>query len=218
MNSESESEGLLREPWQEKPGWREAWQEKPGRTHTRTFAARKRVREKRRARIERGAGDVSEEPGNKNDEQVAVRHADASGCYIMENHHEEKRMRSIRVNKRGSRATSEEQLDEWRKTERLEHEAPNTSASSDPRVALEHRVSCENKVGRCPYLVQKSGRVDDDMRITALDAFYEKDGRRVVTSEKCWSGIEEKMPEISRELNWLRSGYVSMFPRRNFFK
>ena len=24
---------------------------------------------------------------------------------------------------------------------------------------------------------------------------------RVVTSEKCWSGIEEKMPEISREVN-----------------
>ena len=30
---------------------------------------------------------------------------------------------------------------------------------------------------------------------------------RVVTSEKCWNGIEEKMPEISREvneMNWLR--------------
>ena len=26
-------------------------------------------------------------------------------------------------------------------------------------------------------VVQKSGRVDDDMRITALDAFYEKDVR-----------------------------------------
>ena len=24
---------------------------------------------------------------------------------------------------------------------------------------------------------------------------------RVVTSEKCWIGIEEKMPEISREVN-----------------
>ena len=116
--------------------------------------------------------------GIKNDEQLAVRHADASGGYIMENHHEEKRMRSIRVNKRGSRATSEEQLDEWRKTERLEHEAPNTSASSDPCVAQEYQVSCENKVGWGPYLVQKSGRVDDDMRITALDAFYGKDGRR----------------------------------------
>ena len=35
---------------------------------------------------------------------------------------------------------------------------------------------------------------------------------RVVTSEKCWSGIEEKMLEISREvnlINWLRIGHVS---------
>ena len=27
-------------------------------------------------------------------------------------------------------------------------------------------------------LVQESGRVDDDVRISALDAFHEKDGRR----------------------------------------
>ena len=43
----------------------------------------------KRARVQRGAGDVPEEPGNKNDEQVAVRHADASGAYIIENQHEE---------------------------------------------------------------------------------------------------------------------------------
>ena len=36
MNSESESEEFLREPWQQKPGWREPWQEKPGWKHTRT--------------------------------------------------------------------------------------------------------------------------------------------------------------------------------------
>ena len=36
MNSESESEGSFREPWQEKPGWSEAWQEKPGWKPTRT--------------------------------------------------------------------------------------------------------------------------------------------------------------------------------------
>ena len=40
-------------------------------------------------------GDVPVEPRNKNDEQVAVRHADASGGYIIENQHEEKRMRGI---------------------------------------------------------------------------------------------------------------------------
>ena len=86
-------------------------------TYKDRIAGRKRVREKRRARIERGAVDVPEEPGNKNDEQVAVRHADASGGYIIEDQHGKKIMRGIRVNKRGSGATSEEQLDEWRKTE-----------------------------------------------------------------------------------------------------
>ena len=118
------------------------------------------------------------EPGNKNDEQVAVRHADASGGYIIENQHDEKRMRGIRVNKRISGETSEEQLDEWRKTERFQHEAPNTSASSDPCVAQEYPVSCEIQSRPGSVLVRKSGRVDDDMRITALDAFYEMDGRK----------------------------------------
>ena len=43
------------------------------------------------------------------------------------------------------------------------------------------------------------------MRISALDA-----------SEKCWSGVEEKMPEISKELNLLRNGHVSTFSRGRF--
>ena len=51
------------------------------------------VRESRRARNERGAVDVPEGPGNRDDEQVAVRHADASGGYIIDNQHEEKKMR-----------------------------------------------------------------------------------------------------------------------------
>ena len=49
--------------------------------------------------------------------------------------------------------------------------------------------------------MQKSGHVDDDVQIPALDAFYEMDGRKTVTSEKCWIGIEKKMLEISREVN-----------------
>ena len=84
------------------------------------IAETERAREKRRARIERGAVDLLEEPGNKYDEQVAVRHADASGGYIMENQHEEKRMRDIQVSKRGPEAASEEQTDKWRKTVRFE--------------------------------------------------------------------------------------------------
>ena len=58
------------------------------------IAETERVREKRRARIERGAVDVPWEPGNKDDEQVAVRHAKASGGDITENQHEEERMTS----------------------------------------------------------------------------------------------------------------------------
>ena len=34
---------------------------------------------------------MPEEPGNKNEEQVAVQHADASGGNIIENQHEEKK-------------------------------------------------------------------------------------------------------------------------------
>ena len=88
---------------------------------------------------------MPEEPRNRDDEQVAVRHADASGGYITENQHKEKRMRGIRVNERGSGATSQEQLDEWRKIERFEHEALNTSASLGPCVALEYLASCETE-------------------------------------------------------------------------
>ena len=65
-------------------------------TCTDRVAERKRVPEKRRAGIERGVGDAPEEPGDTNGEQVAVRHADASGGYIIENQHEEKRKRDNR--------------------------------------------------------------------------------------------------------------------------
>ena len=44
---------------------------------------------KKRARVERGAGDVPVEPWNRDDEQMAVRHADASGGYVTENQHDE---------------------------------------------------------------------------------------------------------------------------------
>ena len=125
---------------------------------------------------------MTEEPG-KNDEQVSVRHADTSGGYIIEDQHEEKITRGIRVNKRGSGATSEEQLDEWRKTERLEREAPKTSASSDTCVAL---GVVRFRVGRGIQVV-----------LTTTSEFlrWMPSTRRmdegVVTSEKCWSGIKQ---------------------------
>ena len=95
--------------------------------------------------VERGAGDVLMELGNRADEQVAVRHADASGGDIRENQHEENRMRDIHVGRRGPEAAGEEQPDKLRQTVRFEQEAPSSSAaaSSDPTVALEYPASGE---------------------------------------------------------------------------
>ena len=39
-------------------------------------------------------------------------------------------------------------------------------------------MSCEIQSRLGSVLVQKSGRVEDDMQITALEAFFGKDGRR----------------------------------------
>ena len=136
-----------------------------------------RVKERKRARVERGERDVLMEPGNRGDEQVAVRHADASGGDNTEKQHEDSRMRDIQIGKRGSEAASEEQPDKLRKTVRLEQEAPNISTSSDPYVALKHHVRDETPSRRGSVLVQKLCHVEDDEHISALDVFYEKHGR-----------------------------------------
>ena len=94
------------------------------------IAETERVKEKKRARVERSAGDVPMEPGNRDDEQMAVRHADASGGDITENQHEESLMRDIHVGKRDSEAASEEQPNKLRKTVRFEQEASSASSSS----------------------------------------------------------------------------------------
>ena len=118
------------------------------------------------------------EPGIRDDEQMAVRHADASGGDITENQHEENRMRDIHAGKRGSEPASEEQPDKLRKTVRFEQDAPSASASSDPPVALGYPTSGETQDRPGSALVQKPGHVDDDVQISALDAFYETDGRK----------------------------------------
>ena len=118
------------------------------------------------------------EPGNRADEQVAVRHSDLSGGDITENQHEENRMRDIHFGKRGAEAASEEQPDRLRKTVRFEQEASSASVSSDPTVALEYPASGETQSRPGSVLVQTSGHVDDDVQISALDTFYEMDGRK----------------------------------------
>ena len=46
--------------------------------HAKTESLRQSESKRKRARVERGAGDVPMDPGNRDDEQVAVRHADAA--------------------------------------------------------------------------------------------------------------------------------------------
>ena len=145
------------------------------------IAETERIKERKRARVEGGAGDVPMEPRNTDDEQVAVRHADASGGDIIENQHEEVRMRDIHIGKRGPEAAGEEQPAKVRKTARLEQEAPSSSAaaSSDPIVALEYPASGETQSRPGSVLLQTSGHVADDVQISALDEFHEMDGRYI---------------------------------------
>ena len=65
-----------------------------------------------------------------------------------------------------------------RDTVRFEQEAPSAAASSDPTVTLEYLASGETQDRPGSVLVQKSGHVDDDLQISASDAFYEMDGRK----------------------------------------
>ena len=64
-----------------------------------------------------------------------------------------------------------------RKTVRFEKHAPNTSSSSTTHVSLEYPASGEKQDRPELVLVQNSGHVDDDTQISALDVFYEMDGR-----------------------------------------
>ena len=98
-------------------------------------------------------------------------------------------MRDAHIGKRWSETANEEQPDKLRKTVRFEQEAPSASASSDPTVALEYPASGEKQDRPEAVLVQKSGHVDDDVQISALDVFHE-----------CGVGIDWKMPEISQEM------------------
>ena len=86
-------------------------------------------------------------------------------------------MRDIHVGKRGSEAAGEEQPDKLRKIVRFEQDAPSAAASSDPTVALAYPASGETQDRPGSVLVQKSGHVDD-VQISALDPFYEMDGRK----------------------------------------
>ena len=103
----------------------------------------------------------------------------ASGGDITAKQHEENRMRDIHVGNRGSEGPSEEQLVKLRKTIRFEQEASSAASSKKLRVQnLEYPASVETPNRSGSVLVQKSGHVDDDVQISALDAFHEMGGRK----------------------------------------
>ena len=64
------------------------------------------------------------------------------------------------------------------KTVRCVREAPSAVASSDPTVALGYPSSGKTSSRPGSVLVQKSGHVDDDVQISALDPFHEKVARK----------------------------------------
>ena len=138
---------------------------------------------------------------NPGTEQVAGRHANASGGDITENQHEENRMRDIHIGKRGSEAAREEQRDKLMETVRFEQEAPSVSASADPPVALEYPASGErDKIGWGPYLCRSPVMLMTTYKFQRWMRSPRWIDDRVVTSKKCWIGIEKKMPEIAGDV------------------
>ena len=101
-------------------------------------------------------------------------------------------MRDIQVIKRGSEAVGEELTDKLRKTVRLEQEAPNASASSDPYVALEYPASGETQKSagvRC--LCRSQVTLMTTYTFLRWMQFYENDGRE-------WRYIGEVLDAVSR--------------------
>ena len=119
------------------------------------------------------------ELGKKDDEQMAVRHADSSGCDITENQHEESIMRDTHIGKRGQETANEEQPDKLRRLVRSEQDDPSTptSSSSATAVSLEYLATGEGQVRSVPVFVHSSGHFDDEMQTSAKDVLCEMGGR-----------------------------------------
>ena len=170
-------------------------------TYKNRIAERERVRQRKRARVERGAGDVLGEPGDKYDELVAVRHADASGGYIYKTN-------TKRKEKETSKSMKEDQK------QQMKNKWTNGGRWYDLSTKLrthQHlpihmllwsimRVVRHN-VGRGPYLCRSQVMLMTTYKFLRWMPSTRKIAERVVTSEKSWIGIEEKMQEISKQVN-----------------
>ena len=184
-------------------------------------AERESERSSAKARMNAYKGRIAEaervkepmEPGSRADEQVTVRHADASGGDIRENQHEEDRMRDIQIGKRGPEAASEEQPDKLRQDRTIWARSFEFECSSVFRANCCSGISCERdtKSAGVRTCADASGHVDDDVQFPRWMHSMRWMDEGVVTSEKCWNGIEEKMPEISREVEL--NELVDMFQR-----
>ena len=142
----------------------------------------------------RGARDVLMEPGNRDDEQMAVRQAVASG--EDEGQHDENRVRKIHIGKRGA---NEERPDKLRKTYDPSRMCP-VHRHPQPCPSLESLVSGERQNRPEPVLVQNSGHPDDDIQILWWIHFLTRwMDERVVTSKKSWIGIEKDAGDLRRK-------------------
>ena len=110
-------------------------------------------------------------------------------------------MRDIHVGKRRSEAANEEQSDKLRKKVRFEQEA--LLLWNILRVV-------RHKLGRGPYLSRSQVMLMTTNKFLRWVHSTKRMDERVVTSEKCWSGTEEKMPEISRKLNELVENWTCL--------
>ena len=167
-----------------------------------------RIKERTRARVERGVGDVLVEPGSE--EQMADRHAVASG--EDEKQHDENRMKGIHIGKSGSETANAEQPHMLRNTVRFEQEAPDTSSSSTMHVLPKYPASGGKQDRSEPVLVQNSGHVNDDIQISALDVFCEMDGResRCIKEVLDWYRDEDAGDLSRSELNELVESTTSL--------
>ena len=105
--------------------------------------------------------------------------------------------------KKGSETANEEEPDTLRKIVRLEQEAPSSSLSSSTHVSLEYPVSGEKQDRPELVSLRGSGRVIDDIHISALDVFCEMEGReiRYIKEVLDWYRDEDAADVKKSELN-----------------
>ena len=77
-------------------------------------------------------------------------------------------MSDIHIGKRGPETAHEERPDKLKKTVRFEQEAPSWNILRVVR----------NKIGRCPHLCRVQVVSMTTCKVSALDVFYEMDGRK----------------------------------------